>query len=81
MWLAERFRIVDFTSTARMETELDDIAQENLSWQPCLFQWNKNFLNPAIAKAKLTIPQIPKAKANRPVIPIEYQCPVCKKKL
>ena len=73
--------LIDAEFTAGMESNLDAIALGEKSWQPYLCQWNQNYLDPAIAQAKLTIPQTSKAKANGTVSLSEYQCPVCKKRL
>ena len=73
--------LIDSTFTAGMETELDNIANGKKSWQPYLCSWNREYLAPAIAQAKLTIPKSTKAKENGTVSPTEYPCPVCKKRL
>lgn len=73
--------LIDAEFTARMELNLDLIASGEKSWQPYLYQWNQTYFEPALMKAKLTIPQTLKAKANGTVTLSEYKCPVCKKPL
>ena len=73
--------LIDSKFTAKMESNLDAIALGEKSWQPYLYQWNQNYFEPALMKAKLTIPEAPKTKANGTVTLSEYSCPVCKKRL
>lgn len=73
--------LIDAEFTASMESNLDAIALGKKSWQPYLCEWNQNYLAPAIAQAKLTLPQPAKSKANGTVTQTEYNCPICKKQL
>ena len=73
--------LIDAKFTAGMESNLDAIALGEKSWQLYLCQWNQNYLEPALVKAKLMIPKAAKTKANGTVTLSEYSCPVCKKRL
>ena len=69
--------LIDSKFTAKMETELDGIANGSKSWQSYLYNWIENYLAPAIAQAKLTIPKSFTSKAKGIVTVTEYSCPVC----
>ncbi|MEW6055546.1 MAG: type I DNA topoisomerase [Bdellovibrionota bacterium] len=60
--------LVDTRFTATMEADLDRIAEGKLSWQAYLIQWNRNYLDPALRKARQTLrekyPQKPAGGPN-----------------
>jgi len=66
--------IIDFQFTARMEDELDSIAEGELEWQPMLADFYGPFSR-ELALARQTIPSISQDEV------IERPCPTCGKPL
>ncbi|OCQ94177.1 DNA topoisomerase I [Nostoc sp. MBR 210] len=66
--------------TAKMESALDAIAEGKQGWQQYLTTWNKNYLVPALAKAK-TVPVSPSntkaSVAERKYDTSKTRCPEC----
>jgi DNA topoisomerase I len=57
------------------------IASGDKSWQPYLCEWNRTYFSPALAKAKLQIPESTNSTAKGITTLTEYLCPVCQKQL
>ncbi len=54
--------LVDIKFTAQMEKSLDEIADQKLEWQKFLCQWNGEFLQAAIGRARHALQQNPEFK-------------------
>ncbi|MBW4532325.1 MAG: type I DNA topoisomerase [Pleurocapsa minor HA4230-MV1] len=72
--------LIDAQFTAGMEASLDEIAQGEKKWQPYLTSWNQTYFSPALALAKLTLPESNR-KPKGTTILSEYKCPVCDQNL
>jgi DNA topoisomerase-1 len=64
--------LVNADFTAKMEADLDAIAEKKLSWERFLIDWNRSYFEPALAKARQAIgalpftprPRVPSASAS-----------------
>ena len=70
--------------TAKMENELDAIAEGKQSWQHYLTAWNQNYFAPALAKAKTVVTS--NTKSSSVVVERKFEtsrtrCPQCQKSL
>jgi DNA topoisomerase I len=72
--------LIDAQFTAGMESSLDAIAQGETKWQPYLTSWNQTYFSPALAQAKLTLPES-NHKPKGTVTPSGFKCPVCNQNL
>ena len=73
--------LINAEFTAQMESNLDAIAVGKKLWQPYLCEWNRTYFAPALAQAKLMMPEAAQSQTNGTVTQTEYTCPVCKKQL
>jgi DNA topoisomerase I len=72
--------LIDAQFTAGMEASLDKIAKGEKKWQPYLTSWYQTYFCPALAQAKLTLPES-NHKLKGTVTPSGFKCPVCKQNL
>ena len=67
--------------TAQMELSLDQIASGEKQWQPYLTNWNRTYFSPALAKARIMLPESANSQPRGKTTATKYLCPVCKKPL
>ncbi len=72
--------LIDAQFTAGMEASLDAIARGEKKWQPYLTSWNQTYFSPALAQAKLSLPES-NSKPKGTVTPSGFKCPVCNQNL
>jgi DNA topoisomerase I len=68
--------LIDAQFTASMESSLDAIATGKEKWQPYLINWNQTYFSPALAQAKLLLPESDRKPIGTSV-PSEFKCPIC----
>jgi DNA topoisomerase-1 len=58
--------LVDAAFTAQMEASLDQIAEGKLGWEKYLIGWNRDYLAPALVKARTALQGVARVAGARP---------------
>lgn len=72
--------LIDSNFTAQMEQELDAIATGKQNWQQWLTSWNREYFEPALAKASKEIEMSPNQTSRQSEV-TNILCPKCNKQM